>query len=341
MPRWTAIGTGLFCPAAISPRSGQVGLFTRAATGELVYQERDGLSWTPGQSLGVPVAHTTGSELAVPVGWQLAACRGTAGHIEVFASSPQGDLLHMSGMPGACAAFECIGSPAQMAGHVGIPVGLTSPPAACSSASGRLDVFALGQDGELLHTRRTEGSWGGFESLGCPIVKWSGGEHPLPIVDPVAACMCGDSQTAVFLRGVRGDLLLKWWDGHTWSPYASLGSPEIPDSSYPAIRVAAPLTGPPAACSWGPNRIDAFARGPQGDIFHKFWDGAEWSGFQSLGMPVADDEAIPLVGAITACTSGVGNLDVVTRGVDGRLYHAYWDGAWEHESRVAAVAAPT
>ena len=89
--------------------------------------------------------------------------------------------------------------------------------------------------------------------------------------------------------------------------------------------------GPPAACSWGPARIDVFVRGPHGDILQRTWNGTEWNGFESLGMAAIDDEAIPFTGAVTACTSDVGVLDVVTRAVDGRLYHAHWDGAWDRD----------
>jgi len=108
----------------------------------------------------------------------------------------------------------------------------------------------------------------------------------------------------------------------------------VPDEIYPAVTVAAPLTGPPAACSWGPERIDVFARGSSGDVLHKWWDGKAWSPFVSLGMPVtADAEPAPLpsTGAIAACSWGVDRLDVFTLAVDGNLYHACWDGSWDHD----------
>jgi hypothetical protein len=140
------------------------------------------------------------------------------------------------------------------------------------------------------------------------------------------------------MRGPHGDLLLKWWDGASWSDYVSLGSPQVPDPAYPAMMVAAALTGPPAACSWGPNRLDVFARGPIGDLVHRFWDGDAWSDFQSLGLPVVAEGPVPLTGAVTACSSGVDHLDVVARAVDGRLYHAWWNGAWDHEEPAGASA---
>ena len=85
--------------------------------------------------------------------------------------------------------------------------------------------------------------------------------------------------------GARGDLLLKWWDGTRWSDYAP--SPESPDESYPAVTMPAPLTGPPAACSWGGAHASMCSPVDRasGDLVHKWWDGSDWSGFDSLGMP--------------------------------------------------------
>jgi hypothetical protein len=329
MARWTPVAAGLSCPVAVSPRSGCVALLARAATGELFYLERDGGCWTPSQSLGVPVAQTMGSTLGVPVGWQLAACRGADG-LELFAISPDGELLHMSGAPGRWGAFECLGSPAQVDGSV--PAGLTSSPAVCRSDAGLLAVFVRGMDGELLQTTRDEHGWSGFESLGFPTVTNRGIEQSVPLVEPVAACRCGETGTAVFLRGVQGELLMKWHDRSGWTGYGSLGAPDVADPSYPAMRLPASLMGPPAACSWGPDRIDVFVRGPHAEILQKTWNGAAWNGFESLGMACVGDEAIPFTGAVTACTSGAGALDVVARAADGRLYHASWDGTWEHDA---------
>ncbi|HEX4609483.1 MAG TPA: hypothetical protein VH092_14895, partial [Urbifossiella sp.] len=36
------------------------------------------------------------------------------------------------------------------------------------------------------------------------------------------------------------------------------------------------VTDPPVAVSWGPNRLDLFARGTDGAVWHKWWDGQNW-----------------------------------------------------------------
>ena len=332
--RWTVIGSSLFCPVAVCRRPGEITLFARGATGELLSREWESGSWSDLHSLGLPVARIEGSGLAVPADWQLAACSGDPKRIDVFARSPDGDLLHMTASGGEWGAFECLGAPATTSGGIAVPLGLVVPPAACSAGPDRIDIFAVGQTGELLHTWWDGKSWSGFDSLGVPVMQFGGTQRSVPLSGPLAACRCGADGMGVFVRGSGGDLMMKWWDGTRWSEFVSLGWPEMPEEIYPAVTVAAPLTGPPAACSWGPNRMDVFARGSSGEVIHKWWGGRDWSAFVSLGMPVtADAEPTPLssTGAIAACTWGVNRLDVFTRAVDGNLYHAWWDGSWDHD----------
>lgn len=270
-PRWRPIGTGLYDPVAVAPKPGCLVLFARNASGELVVLEGDGLAWSEGRSLGVPIAHHAGSQ--APVDWPLAVC---------------------------------------------------------SSAPNRIDLFARSPDGALLHTWHAGEGWSGFESLGRAILEVAGAQQPLPLSGTPAVCACGPAGMGVFVLGPLGDLLLTWWDGSQWSGFTSLGAPEVSHDLYPALTVTTPLAGPPAACSWGPDRLDVFVRGPGGDLLHKGWDGEGWSAFESLWMPLTRDaERLPFLGAVTACTWGEDRLDVFARALDGHLYHARWDGGWD------------
>jgi hypothetical protein len=328
------MSSGLFCPVAVCRKPGHMTLLARGAAGDLFYREWDGTGWSKFHSLGFPVAQSDGSRAPVPVDWQLAACSGDPDRIDLFARSPEGDLLHMAGVGGEWGAFECLGAPAVVSGGLAIPMGLASPPAACGWGPDRLDVFAVGPDGDLLHTSCNGGDWSEFASLGAPPLGTAGTPQAVPLSGPVAACRCGKDRIAVTVRGARGDLILKWWDGRGWSEYASLGFPEQQFDLYPAVNIAVPLAGPPATCSWGPERMDVFVRGPGGDLLHKWWDGKVWSGFESLWMPMTNDaqqRRIPFTGAVTACTWGAGRLDVFARALDGHLYHAWWDGTWDHD----------
>jgi hypothetical protein len=329
---WARVGTGLFCPVAVGLETGHLFVLVRGASGDLFYREWAG-DWSKFYSLGVPAAQNDGAPAPVLVDWHLAACSGDPARIDLFARSPDGELLHMARNGGSWGTFECLGAPAAVQHGMAIPMGLASPPAACSAGSERLDVFAIGQGGEVLHTSWEGGNWTPFDSLGIPSIRRAGTPHPVPVSGPLAACRCGRDRMAVFLRGAAGDLVMKWWDGARWSEFASLGMPEVPDEIYPAVTVGVPLTGHPAACSWGPERMDVFARGPRGELLHKWWDGKDWSPFESLGMPLmpaGDQRCIPFTGSVTACTWGPGRLDVFARALDGTLYHAWWDGTWDH-----------
>jgi hypothetical protein len=329
--RWTALGRNLFCPAAVSRRPGAITLFARTPTGELCYREWNGRMWGELHSLGIPVAHDRESGSMLPLDWPLTGCSSDAARVDLFARSSDGDLLQMTAHGEKWGAFERLGAPATTIGGIAVPLGLVTAPAACSGGPDRIDVFAVARTGELLHTEWDGSEWSGFESLGAPAFELDRTTRSVPLSGPVAACASGQRRLSVFAQGSRGDLMMKSWDGTGWSDFVSLGWPEIPDDIYPAINMAAPLTGTPAACSWGPDRIDVFARGLSGEVLHKAWDGRNWTPFVSLGMPVTADagrEPLASTGAITACTWGPNRLDVFTRAVDGNLYHAWWDGSW-------------
>ena len=54
----------------------------------------------------------------------------------------------------------------------------------------------------------------------------------------------------------------RWYVPAGWQPWESLG---------------VHLDGDPEVSSWGPDRIDLFARSATGELLHGWWDGASWS----------------------------------------------------------------
>lgn len=42
------------------------------------------------------------------------------------------------------------------------------------------------------------------------------------------------------------------------------------------------LTGTPAASSWGADRIDVWAPGQDGLVWHRWWDGTRWVDWERL-----------------------------------------------------------
>ena len=88
------------------------------------------------------------------------------------------------------------------------------------------------------------------------------------------------------------------------------------------------LTSAPAVSSWGPGRLDVFARGEDFALWHKFspdlqnW---EWSEWESLGGGLTSPPA--------AVSWGEGRIDVFVRGTDTALWHKWFTGGqwsgWE------------
>ncbi|WP_347302714.1 C1 family peptidase [Croceibacterium sp. TMG7-5b_MA50] len=80
------------------------------------------------------------------------------------------------------------------------------------------------------------------------------------------------------------------------------------------------ITSRPQAVSWGPNRIDVFARGLDSAVHHKWWDGSGWRGWESMGGLIH--------GAPAVSSWASGRLDVFGVGTDHRLHHKWYQGGW-------------
>jgi hypothetical protein len=81
------------------------------------------------------------------------------------------------------------------------------------------------------------------------------------------------------------------------------------------------FTSSPAVSSWDANRLDVFARGLDGQLYHAGWNSTSWSGWQPLGGG--------LKSAPAAVSWGPNRIDVFARGNDDALWHDAWTGsAW-------------
>jgi hypothetical protein len=328
--QWTRIAGDVYCPVVVSAGA-RVVLFVRDAVGNLLRADFQEDSWSAFRSLGVPIARGIRVQREAPVDWQLSGCADAYGNITLFGRTPDGELVSKAVDEAADAIFLNLGAPALGVNGVSYPVGLAGPPAACGGRQ-NVDVFALSEASDLLHVEKTDGEWSDFRSLGLPIAHISQSRtQAVTVSRMVAACRCGSKAIAVLLRTCNGTLLLKWWDGQTWSDFASLGAPEMRNPSYPAAMTPAPLTGPPAVCSWKAGRLDVVARGPRGELVHKSWDGRNWAPFTSYWMPVVEEAGskrpIPLTGSLAIFTHAPGQVGVVATALDGGLYQFNFNAA--------------
>jgi len=148
-----------------------------------------------------------------------------------------------------------------------------------------------------------------------------------PVSSP-AACSWGPHRLDCFVTDIHGDFWYIYGDGTQWSAWEKLAGPGVADVDV-AIY--------PAACSWGPNRIDLFAVVSSG-LYHKWWNGSSWSEWENWG------KNNPPVGQLAACCWGPNRIDLFGIGTDQAMYHKWWDGSqwngWENlEGQCSSVGA--
>jgi hypothetical protein len=206
-------------------------------------------------------------------------------------------------------------------------------PEISSWGTGRLDVFARGNNNELWH-KYYQGSWSNWESLGGQLTSgpgavsrdgstvdvvargadnsvvhwswngtsWSSDNLGGNITSDPDMASWGSSRLDVFARGIDNALWHRYWNGGSWSPWESLGGS---------------LASGPSAVSWGAeNRIDVVARATNGSVIHWWWTGSAWSS-DNLGGNILGDPEI--------ASWSYGRLDVFARGTNNELWHKYYD----------------
>lgn len=75
----------------------------------------------------------------------------------------------------------------------------------------------------------------------------------------------------------------------------------------------------PRLVSWAVGRLDAFALGRDGALWHSWGDGTTWASWESLGGEIISAPAI--------VSWAPERLDIFVVGVDGQLFHKAWDGS--------------
>jgi len=145
------------------------------------------------------------------------------------------------------------------------------------------------------------------------------GPHP-------ATVSWGTNRLDFFIRGTDGNVYHKWTSDDTnWNPtgqgnYDPLGS------------AGGGLAGQVAAASWGPNRIDLFGVGYDGNLWHKWYDSGTWYGWENLSSIVP--LGIPsLIGSPSAVSYASSALSVFVRASNGSIVHVFYANApWNWES---------
>lgn len=91
-----------------------------------------------------------------------------------------------------------------------------------------------------------------------------------------------------------------------------------PPPVWPSDNLGGNIDGDPAISSQGLNQLDLLARGGDGALWHRYWNGTTWSNWGSLGGVLAPGSG---AGSVSWNTN---RHDVVTRGVDNGVWHWSW-----------------
>jgi hypothetical protein len=197
---------GFAAAPAVCGSEGRLDAFGITAAGELLHAIRTGDDWSEFEALGRPSLQVGGKHpQSVPVQGGPAACRCEGGEMAVFLVAQSGVLLFKWWDGMVWSDFASLGSPQIRPAHypaVTAAVPLTGPPAACSPGGRRLDVFARGPRGELMHKQWNGEIWGSFESLGMP----PSGNGRQPLSGTYSVLCSAPGRIDVFASGTDGVL---------------------------------------------------------------------------------------------------------------------------------------
>jgi hypothetical protein len=177
--------------------------------------------------------------------------------------------------------------------------------AATSWGTGRVDVFAVGQNNMMWHMAQN--------SVNEPCCQWESLSGPGGgfIAQPGAASQ-RPNQLFVAGVGIGGNIWYRTYKG-SWSSWKQL-----------AGGVAS--SGGVAAVSWGPGRIDVFVRGQNGHLWHysanddgtSTWEGK--GGWEDLGGAPRRTPG--------ATSDASGRLHVFARDANDQVQHLWYDSGW-------------
>lgn len=159
------------------------------------------------------------------------------------------------------------------------------------------------------------------------------------VVKKLVAVRAADNN--LWVNSTEGGNWVGWWKitggsltsspAIAWSPTSSkvnifvrgadnaLYGTTYPSTTGPPtwLRLGGHLLGAPAATSWGPGRVDVFARGGGNQLYTIAFDNGQWYPWGSLGGYLTSDPGV--------ASWGANRLDVFARGNDGSIFTRSWN----------------
>jgi hypothetical protein len=252
-----------------------------------------------GKSTGLTIESATGQKIQSPsppaliVAW--------FGSIYLFASNSDGNVYFQTGI-----AHNWEGFSELMEGS------FSQTPCVIATPSGDFAMFAVGDNGGLYQAS----GFGGLFSQLAPV------NPPFPphltLIGTPGAVTNAPNTFDVFAHGTDGNLYHFWQFNNQWH------GPELHQAPS-NIQ----LLNSPGVVGQGPSTTEIFSVGSDGKLYHTGWTLATgWWGpllvQNTTPTPVITYPAL-LQGSPAAATGGLNSLDVFAIGVDGNLYHAWYE----------------
>ncbi|HTD34213.1 MAG TPA: protease pro-enzyme activation domain-containing protein [Candidatus Elarobacter sp.] len=292
-------GAGFSGPpdSIVNDADGRLEVFTMASGGIPfhVWQTAPNNGWSTGVSMGAPAGGIIGS---IRVGKNL------DGRLEAFGVGSDHNLWHSWQLTpnGGWSAWASLGHPASP-----FQVG---DPRISNNQDGRLEVFALGQDGNVYHVWQTapNNGWSGWASLGKPASPIANGA---PFVGRDQ-----DGRIEVFATGNDGTVYHIWQTApnNGWSAWAAL-TPKPSGVS---------LSGLGAVGNESNGSLSVFTIGNDGSMWNirqsvpnNGWNPWLFLGEAPPGQAMNGDQ-IPAVG-----NNKDGRLEIFVKGTDGAVWHLW------------------
>ena len=186
-------------------------------------------------------------------------------------------------------------------------------PAAAPNSTGQIGVSVAFGNGSSVHPSHAVGTWA--PASGWTLVTTVNGTH-----EP-ARNVWGD-----YLSVSRHGSIAGRWVATGFTQQGGPNSGDV-ETRYVEFEIGASGWGgwedlggtileAPSCVSWGPNRIDCFARGLNKAMWHRWWDGNAWGGWEDLGGSILE---------APACVSwGPNRIDCFARGENKAMWHRWW-----------------
>jgi GH25 family lysozyme M1 (1,4-beta-N-acetylmuramidase) len=268
----------------------------------------------PGVSANVDISYFNGPTTGLPA---LAGGRPTGqsiasssmlswspNRLDLFAATTSGSARHNGANAGVWQGWDTMSSRPNPSG-----VSFAADPRAVAWARNRLDAFDIGSDSSLWHIGWNGSAWQPWDSRGAPL--------NLGLTGGLTATSWAPNRLDIFAVAQDGGLYHTAWNGTMWQGW---------DSENATAPQGVQLTTDVQVVAWSPNRLDVFARGTDGHIWHTAWNGAVWQSWDDRGAP----PTLSVTGGLTVTTWGPSRLDAFVVGSNNQLYHTAWNGvAWQ------------